>query len=121
MNIRRRFIILFLSFAFCEVFVSQNNLFLKNFASSPIYTVFSFSDAGIDTLSSNSFITGGFQVRWSNGNGDSLTKNSFLQKTEVSGLTKWYRNYHLNGYDLTFQDLKVMPNKDILVGGQTSN
>lgn len=66
--------------------------------------------SGIDTLSQNSFITGGFKMRFSNNSNDSLTMDSYLQKTEISGLTKWHRNYHLNGYDLTFKDLKIMPN-----------
>ncbi|MCA6437615.1 MAG: T9SS type A sorting domain-containing protein [Bacteroidetes bacterium] len=108
-------------FCFSTIAFSQSNLFLKTFSSLQNHTHFFFSDAGIDTLSQNSFITGGCQTRWSVGSNDTLTWNSFLQKTEISGLTKWHRNYHLNGYELSFTDLKVLPNKDILVSGKTTN
>ena len=114
---------LFISLLLCCSFTfnGQSNQFLKTFSSTPTYSVYQMPYPSIDTLSQNSFITSGFTMRFSNSANDTLTANSFLQKTEISGLTKWYKNYHLNGYTLTFKDLKVLKNKDILVGGLTND
>lgn len=98
--------------------MSSQNLFLKTFSSTPNYTAFQMPYSSVDTLSQSSFITGGFKMRFSNGQADSLGMDSYLQKTLVNGLTKWHRHYHLNGFDLTFRDIKVLPNKDVLIGGQ---
>ena len=98
----------------------QPSMFLKTYTDTPGYTVYNVLSQSIDTLSQNSFITAGYSLRWANNASDSLCVDGFLHKTEISGLTKWYINYHLHGFELSFYDVKVLKNKDILIGGQTN-
>ena len=76
---------------------------------------------GLDTMSRNSFITGGCKARFSTGPSDTMPLDSYIQKTEISGLTKWFRMYHLSGYASYFRDAKVLKNKEILCSGITND
>lgn len=98
----------------------QINTFLKTYTSTPGYTTTQ-NCTGLDTMSKNSFVTIGSKFRWQNNPNDTLLLDGYLQKTEVSGLTKWIRMYHLNGYALAFKDVKVTANKEILCVGQTND
>jgi len=100
--------------------IGQVNYFLKKFSATSGYTVYQMPFPSIDTLSQNSFVTGGFSIRASNSDTDTLFMDSFLQKTEISGLTRWHKKYHMNGHHMAFTHVQVLPDKDILVGGQTN-
>ncbi len=100
---------------------AQTTNFLKVFNSAPNYTIIELAYPALDTLSKNSFVTTGCKIRFAVNAADTLSYDSYMQKTEVSGLTKWHRMYHLNGYSLNIKDVKVLPNKEILCAGQTND
>ncbi len=99
---------------------SQTGTFLKTFTNTPTYGGPMMRHCGLDTMSRNSFITSGSKLRFSSGPGDTLLFDSYIQKTEVSGLTNWFRMYHLWGNAMCLKDAKVLSNKDILCTGMTN-
>lgn len=100
---------------------SQTATFLKTYSNTPSYGVYSMPYCGLDTMSRNSFITSGCKLRFSTGTSDTCVLDSYIQKTEISGLTNWFRMYHLYGYAFYLRDAKVLNNKDILCSGMTND
>lgn len=99
----------------------QINTFLKTFSATAGYNTTEYLFSGLDTLSKNSFITTGCKMRSPLNSSDTLVVDGYIQKTEISGLTKWFRSYHINGHALSLQDVKVISNKEILAVGHTDN
>jgi hypothetical protein len=106
---------------FCVSVQGQINTFLKTFSATPGYNTTEYLFSGLDTLSKNSFITAGCKMRSPLNSSDTLVVDGYIQKTEISGLTKWFRSYHINGHALSFQDVKVISNKEIIAVGHTDN
>lgn len=107
-----------LSFIVCFIFshftsLAQSSLFFKGHYSRTTDTIYGASSI-IDTLSHNSFLFGGVSNR-NTGNIDTLANDSYLLKSEISGLTKWFKKYHLHSRSLSFNDIKTDKNNDILI------
>jgi hypothetical protein len=121
---KRSLLISILFFSF--LLPAQVSNFLKTFtptaaySSTTSYVLGGMGPQGIATLSSSSFILGGFYSRYSTLVGDTLTEDSYLIKNRTDGLTMWFRKYHLAKKRLIFYDVGIKDDKCILAVG-TSN
>ncbi|MBA2610645.1 MAG: T9SS type A sorting domain-containing protein [Bacteroidetes bacterium] len=97
---------------------AQSSLFFKGHYSRTTDTIYGTSSC-LDTLSRNSFLFGGASNR-NTASSDTLANDSYLLKSEISGLTKWFKKYHFHSGSLSFNDIKTDKNNDVLICGSSS-
>ncbi len=120
MKLPRNLYLVFLIIEFTASY-SQSNLFLKSINGTSNFNIFvgmlGLQPQGLDTLSANSFVLGGHYGRFSNSSNDTLVNDAYLIKNEISGVTKWFKKYHVNGRYFHNTSVTVLKNKNILAFG----